>query len=419
MALTIDRGTVTKLKNDRSKAHGRMQAILNEVGDGDWSKEQDAEWKTLEAEMNRLNGQIELIEDNLADGHARVLDRAGRPGAPSARLEWDRPMNAADVAEFAARKTGAGRLYAQEEAIEGLGWYLKASARQDFSIIPEQFKNTLTEGTGSAGGYTVSPALVGALVGFAYPQSTALRAGVRVIPMSAARVSVPRIVSVPTGQWRAENELITPEDITFGATWMEAKSLSTIVKASMELIDDSEMDIPNLVAEVVGKSFATAIDKAVFAGPGVGGEMTGIRNWDGVPATGSVGTLDYDDLIDGVDSVRSHNYEPNAQVLFRRTDTALAKSKEETTNAYLTPPSYLDGIPRLRTNALAYENTNEAYVLTGDFSYAYLGVRLANARIVLDQKYAEYGQVGWAFHWRGDHAVVDVNAFDLRTGVTN
>lgn len=271
--------------------------------------------------------------------------------------------------------------------------------------------------TGASGGYTVPTELASILVDFAGNSSKALDAGVRVVPMDQARVTVPKIVAGPAGQWYGEHDDIDEEAIQLAAGVLEARRLSTVVKVSIELMQDSALAIGNVIATEIGASFARSIDKAVVAGTGGSGEPLGIRNWPDVPAVGAVGNLNYDDLVLSASAVRQANREPNSQIMFERDMAALAQLKS-TTGDYLRAPSYLDGVARFATTNLDYENTTESYVVTGDYSYCLLGVRLDTTMLRLDQTFATNGEVGFVFHWRGDVLVSDPNAFDIRHGVT-
>lgn len=416
----MDRGTVRKLQEERALAANNLRKLKVEIAErgGNVTTADADRHAELERNVARLDGQIELIEQSLADAAASTFREASAP-AYEAELRYGQPMSPAQVRQL----TTHGRAYGDEEAVEALGWYVRAASVGDWSIIPDKFKpqtRALSVGVGSGGGYTVPEALSGAIIDLAVANSVALKAGISVVPMNNGSVTVPKHAGTVTGQWVDEGETITAEDLTFGAVTLTAKRLSTIVKASIEVVQDSILDLGSFVAGEVAKAFAREIDKGVLAGSGASGSLLGIRNWSGVPATGSIGSADYDDLIDGVSAVRIANRNPGAQVLFERTATALAKLKVNSeANHYVTPPAYLDGIKRLSTTNLSYENSTEAYIITGEFKYSYLGVRLDTMSLYLDQKYAETGQVGWVFHWRGDHVVGDTAAFDLRTGVSN
>jgi HK97 family phage major capsid protein len=111
-----------------------------------------------------------------------------------------------------------------------------------------------------------------------------------------------------------------------------------------------------------------------------------------------------------------------AVILHPRNELALAKSKEATTNAYLRPPAYLDGIPRLQTATLPTNETQGTSSLcnsmvAGDFSQLGLGVRTEFGINVFEQPASTTGQLLVMAWFRGDVQVLRGTAFAVRTGL--
>ena len=133
--------------------------------------------------------------------------------------------------------------------------------------------------------------------------------------------------------------------------------------------------------------------------------------------------MTYDNLIDAVGSVLSRNEKVGAIVYHPRNELALAKAKEATTNAYLKPPAYLDGIPRLQSAQLPtneVEGTSGAVcnsMIVGDFSQLYIGIRTNFGIDVHTSPAATTGQVLMVAWMRMDVQVGRPGAFALRTGL--
>jgi HK97 family phage major capsid protein len=363
------------------------------------------------AEQHEWSETLTLFEIEALRTGGRNFSRPGLGSdGPGLVTDGSRSYN---LAEFrSAVRSGD---HSEQRQVEQLGHFVRALVLGDSSVIPDEFRS-MNIGLGAGGGYTVPEALSAILTDYAGSTSRALQAGVRIVPMGAPRVTVPKIASVPTPAWYGEGEPIAEADITMSAGVLEARRLSTLVKASIEVLQDSALDIGQVVASEVGKSFARSIDKAVVAGSGSSGEPTGIRHWPDVPATSITPAPTWDDMIDAVSAVRQLNRNPNATVLFERDATTLGKLKDSE-GRYIPAPAYLDGHSFLPTTNLALEGS-ASYAVTGEWAYCYLGVRLTTTQLKLDQRYADTGEVGFVFHWRGDVLVADANAFHLSTVTT-
>ncbi len=179
-----------------------------------------------------------------------------------------------------------------------------------------------------------------------------------------------------------------------------------------------------MVREALASALAVKWDYAALYGAGTN-EPTGIKVNSNVTKTalGANGaTPTWDNLIDAVGRLRDNNEEPTAQIMADRTLRSLSKIKEATTNAYLAPPAYLDGIPRLTTNQIPVNLTVGTSVdcsdlFTGDFRQVYMGIRTAPLTIQLNERYADSGQIGLLVWFRGDVQVARAKAFDVVTGV--
>jgi len=125
----------------------------------------------------------------------------------------------------------------------------------------------LTEGTGSAGGYTVPTQLIPELLG-AVEQYGVFRRNAYRVPMSEMTANVPVLAGGATGYWVGEGSAITASDLTFSTVELIAKKLGAIVVYSNELGEDTVIDL----GDTIGKSMATGLaakeDSAGFNGDG-------------------------------------------------------------------------------------------------------------------------------------------------------
>jgi HK97 family phage major capsid protein len=211
----------------------------------------------------------------------------------------------------------------------------------------------LAEGTLSAGGALVPTPLAGEIIDRARNVSRCIQAGARNIPMTSETLKVPRLTGSADPAWRAANATITEDDLTFDAVTFDAKSLALIVRASREVIEDSNPSVSDVVAQDLAAQVAIQLDFVMLHGSGASNQPTGILNQTGVGSTtlvsGNGDPAHYDDLLDQVQSVRALNHEPNAFIYAPRLSNSLAKLKETSIDAYLArPPSHDDGIRHSR-----------------------------------------------------------------------
>jgi hypothetical protein len=65
------------------------------------------------------------------------------------------------------------------------------------------------------------------------------RAGVTTVPMDTSQLTMAKVTGDPTVSWHGENAALTDSDATFGAISLQAKTVVTLVKLSLELSQDS------------------------------------------------------------------------------------------------------------------------------------------------------------------------------------
>lgn len=280
---------------------------------------------------------------------------------------------------------------------------------------PSEFR-AAGEGTDSAGGFLVAPRYAATVLDLMRPATQVVNAGATVVPLDSDNVTIAKVVGDPSPQWRSENAAIAESDITFGGVNFRAKALSVVVKASWELIEDAE-NFGAVLAQSLANAFAVKLDNAALYGSGTDPEVNGLINQVTNTATyPSTGLTDYDPLIAAVQSVRMSNFVPTASIMSEANYGALAAAKDAN-NAYLTPPAYLADVPNLPTTAI--DDQGDGAIFTGDFRNLYIGVRTSFEIKVLNERYADTGQVGFVGWLRADVQNARSEAFCLSTPSTS
>lgn len=281
-----------------------------------------------------------------------------------------------------------------------------------------------SEGVNADGGYTVPDILSANLWDLARDRTVAAESGVSFLAIDSGpgdTFHLAKVTEDAQPAWVGEGTQFPEDQISLSSAVLKPKKIALTVKATHELLQDSNQDFAQVIAQTVAASIARELDRVIFNGAG-GAEPLGIRNTPGIAQVPGVGAPDWATLSNSALAIEQANYSPSGFVMAPRTAHALANQREDgTTGAYLAPPSTVAGIPRLSTNMVATDlgaGTDESYILGGDFSQAVFGTRLGLSVQPLDQRWADQGQMGWIFYTRCDLAVMRTEAFQSLEGVT-
>jgi len=201
------------------------------------------------------------------------------------------------------------------------------------------------------------------------------QAGAITVPMTAQTLKLARLTSEGTPGWHTENAAITDADMVFDSVTFTARTLTRLVKLSVELFDDSDPSAEDVIARSFAAQVALELDRVALRGTGTAPEPRGVLNQSGVTTTthGANGAViaNYDFWLDAKGVVMGNNFEPNAHIQAPRSSMSLSKLKEATTLAYLAPPTGM--LPMLATkqvpiNLTVGTSTDCSEVYTADWS---------------------------------------------------
>lgn len=352
-----------------------------------------------------------------AGGEARAFDDGGTASFGS-RTGW------ADRSGTEIRVLAPSDSFAERSRHDGpgLGAVLRAlvtGPRNDAE------RRALSEGTDSAGGYTVPTPLAAEFIDRLRAASVCIRAGARTVPLTSETLSIARLETDPTMAWRAENAAIGESDPTFGRVQFQARSLAGLVRVSRELLEDS-VNIEAMLMNAFVQQTAVEFDRGCLYGSGSSDEPTGIGVLSGVTEV-SMGTnggalADFDEIIDTIYAMQLANAgDPSAMIYHPRTAAALAKLKDANSNP-LSVPEMVAKVPKLATTSVPIDQTqgtavNASSVLVGDYKRMLIGLR-SHLRIeVLKERYADSHQYGFVAFLRGDVQVEHKAAFAKLVGI--
>lgn len=287
-------------------------------------------------------------------------------------------------------------------------------------------RRALSEGTDSAGGYTVPTMLASEFIDKLRAKTVVFQAGARIVPMTSDNLAIARITGDPTVAWTAENAEISASDPTFDAVTLAPKKLAALVKVSRELLEDSVNISAALEAAFIG-SMSVELDRACLFGSGASNQPTGLFNVSGINSVSmgdnGAALTDYDELIDLMYEVALDNGEaPTAFVMHPRTQAGYAKLKDANNNP-LVEPAMTAAVRRLVTTAVPIDQdqgtaTDQcSTVLAGDFRKMLVGVRVGVELRLLNERYAEFDQVAFLARLRADVAVENPVHFAKLIGI--
>ena len=126
-------------------------------------------------------------------------------------------------------------------------------------------KRDLTAGSATGGGNTIATDLSG-FIDLLRNEAVAIQAGATVLDGLTSNVSIPRMSGGATATWLGENTAAVESAETFDQVTLTPHRLAMHVNLSKQLIQQSSVDIENVVRNDLVVTAANAIDKAVFTG---------------------------------------------------------------------------------------------------------------------------------------------------------
>ena len=388
---------------------------------------------TVAAQVDELHAEIGEVDIEIRDYQRRVDSAFGHAGF-SADDEWrdaetgERiPVAYARKGALSAQLNGAFANKGGDAAQISMGAFLRGVAGMR---LPEGVRASLTEGTDTAGGFTLPSYLQLKMLDALTPVSSLLTAGagVAILEEGAKSYRIPAINAIPTAAWRSELGALATSEPTFRSVDLVPRSLSFQFRVSRELLADAAgIDVALFTA--IAQAFAAELDRAGLRGTGTAPEIRGILNTSGIQsvANGANGaslntSIFYANFITAMQSILTANAPmPTAAIMAPRSFATLA-GLLDTTNQPRRRPPVLDTWQFVPTSQIPVNLTvgtsndcTELYV--GDFSKVAFFLREGVSIQRLNELYAGTGEIGFACHTRVDLGVLYPAAFAVCTGV--
>lgn len=271
--------------------------------------------------------------------------------------------------------------------------------------LSSEEKRALSEGTASAGGYTVPKSFMKKLVE-KLEEMNIMRKLASIIKTDSD-VDLPVVVSHGSADWTAEEANFNESDETFGQITLKAYKLTRIIKVSEELLADSAFDLEGYLALEFARRLAKAEENAFINGDGVN-KPAGVFIGAEVGVTAAAGTaITADEIIDLYYSL-PRAYRQNATWITNDTTAKAIRKLKDSNGDYLWQkglagePDTILGKP-FYTSEFAPQIALSAKVLAfGDISFYQIADRKSRVFQRLNELYSANGQVGFRGYERVD-----------------
>ena len=116
--------------------------------------------------------------------------------------------------------------------------------------------------------------------------SSVMQAGATMLRGLQGNVVIPKKTASSSAGWIAtEGGAASESEFTSGSVTMSPKVIGAFTDASRLMLQQSSLDVENLIRDDLSQSIAVAIDLGALAGSGSSGQPTGIKNTSGVNTT--------------------------------------------------------------------------------------------------------------------------------------
>ena len=409
---------IDDLREQVRTSRAAMDELVRAARDGGRDMTGD-ELRAFESHLADAQAASSRLDDERDRELAELRAAAVRTGAIGNPARGPVLTRAQSVAEWV--RVRGGQAVADETPLS-FDRYLRGLATGEWDGA--EHERALAEGTATAGGHLVPAPLASRVIDLARNASRVMQAGATTVPMSAQTLKLARLTGEGGPAWKAENAPVAEGDLTFAPVTFTARTMTRLVKLSVELFEDADPSAEDVIARAFAAQMATELDRAALRGAGTTTEPRGVLNTSGVTVTdhGANGAAlaNYDWFLDAAGAVRAGNFDPNAHIVAPRTVTSLSKLKN-TAGDYLAPPAGM--LPMLATNQVPANLTvgtssDASEVYTGQWDQLMVGIRTSFRLEFLRERFlADNLQYAFLAYMRADVQLAQPAAFVVDRGV--
>lgn len=265
-----------------------------------------------------------------------------------------------------------------------------------------EVRNALSVGRDDEGGFTVPDEFERRLIQ-GLEENNIFRQMAHVIRTSSGTRKIPVANDTLEASWIDEGEEIPEGTTKFAQTTLSAYKMGKMIRVSNELLNDSAFDIAAYIADRFGKAMGRAEEKAFIVGTG-DKQPTGLLN-DTIGAevgvtAGSETIVTFDDIFKLYYSLKSP-YRAKAAFICNEELLLQLMTLKDGQGNYLWKPALDIGKPDTILGRPIYTSgyipgiaSGQKVMTFGDYSYYWVADRSSRTFRRLNERYAEYDQVG-------------------------
>lgn len=281
----------------------------------------------------------------------------------------------------------------------------------------KMLKDVMSTTPDSAGGFLVIPAEMETAIRAALAASVVMRRLATPVN-SISDHKIPFVSSFGAASWIGENGDYATVDDEFGVVTIGSHKLGKIIKVSEEMLNDTAFSIDAHITRSFARAYAEAEEPAYISGDGAG-KPTGVlvTAQQAGNATASNTAVTSDEILDLYYALKSGYVATSTWLMHRNTEKLIRKLKNAVNGDYMWQPGLQAGEPNLllgrpiaQSDYMPEIASAKKFIAFGDFSEYTIKDTVGMQMQVLDQLYAEKGQVGFKGHERTDGHLVTPEA---------
>lgn len=263
--------------------------------------------KLAEAENSEQADLPGKLQNGIESGFNSVLDEVKKL---SGGIRSALPAGTGDSKWYTHFLSDKEKSISDEKEARRIGFnrYVHAILKPDgspYAAKLNEFKNALqTEGTASAGGYTV-PVDTLKLIADDIRDSGIALAKLSVIPVGTNLVKLPTLSTVLTPQYTDEGTRKPVVNYTFGVSTFTIKKYSFIIPFTDELLEDSSSDLEAYLRQNIGEYYGILLDNILFRGDAQITGLYGLETAKHQTSGTGFSSITVDDLIGAAGMLRT------------------------------------------------------------------------------------------------------------------
>ena len=384
---------LTEVRAERAAKLAEIETLVKAGESREWTAEESALYDELKAAHDAIDERLKALEAMVvpveemeekqepkaavAEGRSYLSQRRRVMIEPGViRDHNDKQAQADSNLAFRGWFLGPDASDEHRQAAQRSGLNLKGSL-----YIPRgRAENRAQSTTGSAGGYTIPQGFLAALEKKLL-QFNPLRSISTVIATTTGNsLPMPTVDDTSnTGALVSENTATAATDVTLAQITFGAYSYKTVVTSSNELLQDTGLDLPTIIGELMGERIGRSEAAAFATGTGSSqpqGVTVGSSAGVTAASTTAITINEIMGLINSVDAA----YQPTSSFMLHQTVWTYLLKLQDSTGRNLIPMNYGDGIaPKIWGYPVVINNNMSSAITTGlitalfgDFSKFYI-----------------------------------------------